>query len=156
MPVKIRDAVDSDLPAIIDIYNEAVATRITAAQTGASHVGRTARLAQGTFVRSTSVLGFENRWASCRLADCQTVHPALRLSGHGRVPAPRVARALLEEAISRATSLGINAMVGLIFAHNEPSLRLFEQFGFEHRGLLPRIARLDGIGRDLAIMGRQV
>jgi phosphinothricin acetyltransferase len=47
-------------------------------------------------------------------------------------------------------------MVGLIFVHNEPSLRLFEQFGFERWGLLPRIARLDGIERDLAIMGRQV
>jgi phosphinothricin acetyltransferase len=67
-----------------------------------------------------------------------------------------VARALLEEVISRAASLGINAMVGLIFAHNKPSLRLFEQLGFERWGLLPRIARLDEIERDLAIMGRQV
>ncbi len=31
-PMKIRDAVDSDLPAIIDIYNAAVATRIATAQ----------------------------------------------------------------------------------------------------------------------------
>jgi phosphinothricin acetyltransferase len=33
---------------------------------------------------------------------------------------------------------------------------LFEQLGFERWGLLPRIARLDEIERDLAIMGRQV
>lgn len=32
MPAKIRDAVDNDLPAIIDIYNEAVATRTATAQ----------------------------------------------------------------------------------------------------------------------------
>jgi len=32
MSVKIRAAVDSDLPAIIDIYNAAVATRIATAQ----------------------------------------------------------------------------------------------------------------------------
>src|SRR5260370_41983582 len=31
-PMKIRDAVDSDLPAIIDIYNAAVATRMSTAQ----------------------------------------------------------------------------------------------------------------------------
>lgn len=36
-----------------------------------------------------------------------------------------VARALLEEAIARGSSLQIRAMVGLIFAHNEPSLKLF-------------------------------
>ena len=47
-------------------------------------------------------------------------------------------------------------MVGLIFAHNEPSLRLFEQLGFERWGLLPRIAQLDTAKRDLTIVGRQV
>ena len=67
-----------------------------------------------------------------------------------------VARRLLEEAIARASSLEINAMIGLIFAHNEPSLRLFDRLGFERWGLLPRIARLDGIERDLAIVGRHI
>jgi len=47
-------------------------------------------------------------------------------------------------------------MIGLIFAHNEPSLRLFDRLGFERWGLLPRIARLDGIERDLAIVGRGI
>ena len=67
-----------------------------------------------------------------------------------------VARALLEEAIARGRSLQIRAMVGLIFAHNEPSLKLFEQLGFEKWGLLPRIAGLDRDERDLTIMGRHV
>ena len=47
-------------------------------------------------------------------------------------------------------------MVGLIFAHNKPSLKLFEQLGFEKWGLLPRIARLESNVRDLTIMGRHV
>jgi phosphinothricin acetyltransferase len=67
-----------------------------------------------------------------------------------------VARALLEEAIARAPALEITAMVGLIFAHNEPSLRLFEQLGFARWGLLPQVALLDGVHRDLTIMGRHV
>ncbi len=90
--MKIRDAVESDLPAIIKIY--------------------------------------------------------IRRRGVGRT--------LLGEAIARAPSLQIRAMVGLIFAHNEPSLRLFEQLGFERWGLLPRIAQLDAVERDLTIMGRPV
>ena len=67
-----------------------------------------------------------------------------------------MARTLLEEAIARAPALEITAMVGLIFAHNEPSLRLFGQLGFERWGLLPRVALLDGIERDLTIVGRHV
>jgi phosphinothricin acetyltransferase len=67
-----------------------------------------------------------------------------------------VGRALLEETIARATQLEIIAMVGLIFAHNEPSLKLFKRLGFERWGLLPRVAQLDGIERDLTIVGRHV
>jgi L-amino acid N-acyltransferase YncA len=47
-------------------------------------------------------------------------------------------------------------MVGLIFAHNEPSLRLFEELGFAKWGLLPGIAHLDDVERDLTIMGWHV
>ena len=63
---------------------------------------------------------------------------------------------MLANAISRAPSLGLNALVGLIFGHNEPSLKLFEQLGFEKWGLLPRVARLDEVERDLTIMGRHI
>jgi phosphinothricin acetyltransferase len=61
--------------------------------------------------------------------------------------------ALLAEAISRAPGLGIIAIVGLIFAHNQASLQLFAERGFEKWGLLPGVARLDGVERDLTIMG---
>jgi L-amino acid N-acyltransferase YncA len=67
-----------------------------------------------------------------------------------------VACGLLEEAIVRSPPLGITALVGCIFGHNEPSLKLFERFGFQRWGFLPRIARLDGVARDLVIMGRHV
>jgi len=35
-------------------------------------------------------------------------------------------------------------------------LKLFEQLGFRRWGLLPRIAQLDGVERDLTILGRHV
>jgi phosphinothricin acetyltransferase len=47
-------------------------------------------------------------------------------------------------------------MVGLIFGHNEPSLNLFEQVGFERWGLLPGVAQIETVERDLVIMGRHV
>jgi phosphinothricin acetyltransferase len=66
-----------------------------------------------------------------------------------------VARRLLEEAIARAPSLGITALVGLIFGHNEPSLKLFEQLGFQRWGFFPGVARLDDVERDLVAMGQR-
>ncbi len=47
-------------------------------------------------------------------------------------------------------------MLGFIFGHNEPSLRLFQRFEFETWGTLPRVAVLDGVERDLVILGRRL
>jgi L-amino acid N-acyltransferase YncA len=163
MPMKIRDAVDTDLPAIIDIYNAAVATRIATAQLEPVTLEeRRDWLKEHSPDRHPFwVLEIDGQvagWLTIKpfIPRCAyqgtvelSVYVDQKFRRHG------VARALLEEVISRAALLGINAMVGLIFAHNEPSLRLFEQLGFERWGLLPRIARLDESERDLAIMGRQ-
>jgi L-amino acid N-acyltransferase YncA len=63
---------------------------------------------------------------------------------------------LLAEALSAAPGLGIHTVLGFIFGHNEASLRLFRGFGFGEWGALPRVAVLDGIERDLLILGRRI
>ena len=63
---------------------------------------------------------------------------------------------LLNEALSRAPALGLHTLLGYIFGHNEPSLRLFETHGFARWANLPRVAVLDGIERDLIIVGRRL
>ena len=67
-----------------------------------------------------------------------------------------VAGALLAHAIGRSPVLGFTTLLGFIFGHNAPSLALFTSFGFERFGHLPRIAVLDGIARDLVIVGRRI
>jgi len=52
--------------------------------------------------------------------------------------------------------LKIHSLVGLIFGHNEPSVALFRAAGFERWGLLPGVARVDQIPRDLTIFGRHI
>jgi len=161
---KIRDAVESDLPAIIKIYNAAVATRVA-----------TAQLEQVTLEERRGWLNEHSAdrhpfWVleiDRQIAAWLTLKPflprcAYRGTGEVSVYVDQqfrrrgVGRTLLGRAIARASSLRIKAMVGLIFAHNEPSLRLFEQLGFERWGLLPRIAQLDTVERGLTIMGRHV
>jgi hypothetical protein len=65
-----------------------------------------------------------------------------------------VGQRLLEHAIAHAPSLGITTLVGLIFGHNEPSLKLFQRLAFERWAFLPGVAQLDGVERDLVLMGR--
>ena len=158
----IRDAIDADLPAIVDIYNAAVATRMSTAQLEPVTVeSRRDWLKEHSPERYPFwVMDWDGEIAGW--LTLKPFIPRCAYSGTGEVSVyvdPRfrrrgVARTLLEEAIARSASLEISAMVGLIFAHNETSLRLFEQLGFECWGLLPRVANLDGVERDLTIMGR--
>jgi phosphinothricin acetyltransferase len=62
---------------------------------------------------------------------------------------------LLQEALDRAPALQVHNAVAVIFGHNEPSLQLFRSFGFADWGLLPRVTELDGIERDVVILGRR-
>jgi phosphinothricin acetyltransferase len=162
--IKIRDAVEADLPAIVEIYNAAVATRISTAQLEPVTVeSRRDWLKEHSPDRHPFwVLELEGR-----VAGWLTIKPFIpRCAYNGTVELSvyvdqrfrrrGVGRTLLEEAIARAPQLEITAMVGLIFSHNEPSLRLFEQLGFARWGHLPRVALLDGVNRDLTIMGRHL
>jgi phosphinothricin acetyltransferase len=63
---------------------------------------------------------------------------------------------LLERAIAAAPGLQLDNLMGLIFGHNTPSLVLFEHFGFVRWGLLPKVTVLDGIERDVVILGRRI
>lgn len=160
----IRDAVAADLPAIIDIYNAAIATRTATAQLEPVTLeSRKDWLSEhspdqypfwvlqldGQIAGWLTFKSFLPRCAYRGTAELSVyVHEKFRRRG--------IARRLLEEAMTRAPALGITALVGLIFAHNEASIRLFEQLGFTRWGLLPGVARVEGEARDLTIMGRHV
>lgn len=63
---------------------------------------------------------------------------------------------LVQSAIAHAPAIHVDTLVGFIFGHNVPSLALFDQLGFARWGFLPKVALLDGIERDLVIVGRRV
>jgi phosphinothricin acetyltransferase len=162
--MKIRDASDPDLPAIVAIYNQAVLTRISTAQlTPVTIEERKNWIAEHSPDRHpfwvADVDGEIAAWLTIksfipRCAYEGTVELSVYVADKFRRRG--IARRLLEEAITRSPSLGISAIVGLIFGHNDASLKLFQQLGFERWGLLPRVAMLDGVDRDLVIMGRHV
>ena len=161
MNLIIRDAVEADLPAIIEIYNATVPTRMVTAEL--EPVTVEARL---PWFREHSPEQYpfwvaESDGRVIAWLDFKKFLPRCAYRGTAEISVyvdekfrrRSVGQRLLEEAISRAPSLGVTALVGLIFGHNEPSLKLFQGFGFERWGFLPAVAQLDGVKRDLVIVG---
>jgi phosphinothricin acetyltransferase len=67
-----------------------------------------------------------------------------------------IGKQVLQHAVSRANDLDVKVLLGFIFAHNFPSLKLFYHLGFEDWGMLPEVAILDGVARSLKIVGKKV
>jgi L-amino acid N-acyltransferase YncA len=160
----IRDATEDDLPAIVAIYNASVPGRTATADTEpvsiadrrnwfrAHHPDRRplwVAIEDEVVAGWLSFQSFYGRPAYHATAEISVyITPALQRKGIGRK--------LLAGAVERAPRLGIKTLLGFIFGHNEASLHLFESFGFERWGVLPRVAELDGIERDLIILGRRI
>ncbi|QJC54155.1 N-acetyltransferase [Paenibacillus albicereus] len=165
MTYTLADARPEDLPAIVDIYNTTIAGRmvtadlepVTPAQRQAWYDEHSPHFrplwvlkdSRGAVVAWLSYQSFHPRAAYNGTAEISIyLSPALRGQGIGGL--------LLQRAVDACPGLGIHSLVGLVFGHNEPSLRLFEKHGFAVWGRLPRVAVLDGIERDLVYVGRRV
>jgi L-amino acid N-acyltransferase YncA len=160
----VRDAREADLLRIVAIYNEAIPGRRATADTEPVTVdSRRAWFHEhaperrplwvveggGDIVGWLSFQSFYGRPAYAATAEVSVyVSADAQRAGIGR--------ALLERAVERAPGLGLATLVAFVFGHNEPSLRLFERHGFARWGHLPRVARLDGLERDLVILGRRL
>lgn len=153
-----------DLSAIVSIYNSTVPSRqVTADTEPVSVESRHAWFAEhmpdrrplwvaeqdGRIIGWLSYSSFYGRPAYAGTAELSIyLHEEVRGKGLGRY--------FLTQAIAHAPKIGVHTLLGFIFGHNEPSLTLFERFGFERWGELPRVATLDGIERDLVILGKRV
>jgi L-amino acid N-acyltransferase YncA/predicted O-methyltransferase YrrM len=162
MNLIIRDAVEVDLPAIIQIYNATVPTRMVTAELEPTITEtrlpwfREHSPEQYPFWVAESdgrVIGwldFKRFLPRCAYRGTAEISVYVDENFRGR----GVGQRLLQHAMTRAPSLGITALVGLIFGHNEPSLKLFERLGFERWAFLPGVAQLDGVKRDLVMLGQ--
>lgn len=156
-----RDALEGDLPAIIDIYNSTIPGMMVTADTEPITVND--RLAWfrehergfrplwvvedgGKVVAWLSFQSFYGRPAYRATAEI-----SIYVAGDYRKRG--IGSELLKRAIDHSPGIDVKTLMGFIFAHNEPSLMLFEKFGFERWGHLPKVAELDGIERDLVIVG---
>ena len=162
----LRPATLDDLPRIVDIYNSTISSRQVTADVVPvtvadrmdwyqAHSPESYPLWVAAGENSDEMLGwlsyspFHPRAAYRATAELSIyLDPAARGRGLGSQ--------LLQYSIDQAPSLGFKTLIGLIFGHNLPSLALFKRFGFGRWGELARIAELDGIERDLILVGRRL
>jgi phosphinothricin acetyltransferase len=160
----IRDALEEDLPAIVEIYNAATATRRSTALLGPVSVAE--RL---PWFRRHSPDQFP-LWVAeidSQIAGWLSFHEFIRRPAyngtaeisvyvHEKFRRRRIGRELVEKAIVDSPRLNVRALLGYILGHNEASLALFESARFGRWGCLPRIAKFETTERDLVIVGRHV
>jgi phosphinothricin acetyltransferase len=165
-----RLARPEDLPVIVDIYNSTVASREVTADTEpvsvqsregwfaehtpgrrplwVIHAGDDDR-AEPEVIGWMSYSNFYGRPAYSGTAEL-SIYIAEPWRGKG------IGRYCLEQAIAFAPQIEVHTLLGFIFGHNAPSLALFRKFGFDTWAHFPRVANLDGIERDLIILGKRV
>lgn len=162
--MNVRDAFPTDLPTVVDIYNAAIPGRTATADLEPVSVEarrdwfdrhRQDRYPIWVAERDDRVVGwldfrpFYGRPAYAATAEL-AVYVAPDCQGQG------IGTQLLRQAIARGASLQLKTLLAIIFAHNLPSLALFERAGFSEWGYLPRIARLDDVERDVLILGKRL
>lgn len=161
---EIRNATLDDLAEIVAIYNASIPSRIATGDL--QQISIESRLNWfkdrehqsypiWVMERDKTVIG----WLSLqhfygRPAYKNTAEISLYISqNHQR---QGIGKKLLQYSIDQSPKLGLKTLLGFIFAHNQPSLTLFQKYDFQQWGYLPKVAQLDGEDRDLVIMGRNL
>ena len=159
-----RDATEADLPAIVAIYNSIIPGRMVTADLEPATVAARTPWLQSHDPARRPVWVAEENGAVCGWLSFDTFYPRPAYDGTAMIALyveekhrrSGIGRQLLTRAIAHAPKLGLHTLLGYIFAHNEPSLKFFAAFGFERWAHLPGVARLDGVARDLVILGKRV
>ena len=161
----IRLAQIDDLPAIVDIYNQAIPLKRSTGDTQPVRVtdrvtwfGEHLPDEHPIFV--TEVEGQVAGW--CSLSAYRPGRAALRftaeISYYIALAYHRqgIATALVKHAIAACPSLQIRHLFAIVLEGNQASLKLLEKMGFEQWGYLPRVADFDGKEVGHLYVGRHV
>ena len=161
MPIEFKYAQANDLKRIVDTYNSTVSSRLVTADlepvsveskldwfNSHNQTNRPLWLVEldGVYAGWMSFNSFYGRPAYDITAEV-SIYLEEKFRGKG------LGNNCLQKAIDEASPRGIKNLLGFIFGHNEPSLKLFYKFKFEKWAHFPKVANMDGTERDLIILG---
>jgi phosphinothricin acetyltransferase len=162
--MSLRSATIEDLPRIVEIYNAAVPGRLATADTESVNVEDRRQWFENRDSSRHPVLVEERDgkiagWISlqpfrAKPAYHHTVETSLYIApewqGQG------IGRAMLAEVLERAPSYGVKTVLGLVFSHNTPSIKVARALGFEEWGCLRDVCEMDGKEYSVTIFGKRV
>ncbi|WP_407160779.1 GNAT family N-acetyltransferase [Bradyrhizobium sp. STM 3557] len=161
----VRDATEGDLPAVLAIYNEVIASSTAVYSLEPSTLEE-----RQTWCRSRSSAGFpvvvavnadydgivgfasfgewRGAWPGYRYTVEHTVHVRHDMRGLG------AGRALVENLLPRALAAGRHVMISGIDAANDASIRFHQRLGFEPVAHFREVGHKFGRWLDLIFMQR--
>lgn len=164
MNIEFVHAHASDLPKIVATYNSTVASKLVTADLGPvtteskrawfeAH-NATKRplwlvMSDGNYAGWMSFNSFYGRPAYEGTVEI-SIYLEEKFRGRG------LGKQCLEKAIAVGPELQIKTLLGFIFDHNEASLKLFHNMGFETWAHLPKIADMGNTERGLMILGKRI
>lgn len=156
--VQVRAVSDADLPRVLAIYAEGIATRNatfetsvpTAADLRAKWLPGHAWVAEidGEVVGWTAITPVSDRECYAGVGET-SVYVAESARGRG------VGKALLHQQVNAADAAGLWTLQTAIFPENRASLALHHAAGYQTLAVRSRIGRLDGVWRDTVLLERR-
>jgi len=152
-PINFRVAEFDDLPAIVEIYNQAIPSHSSTARTEPVTVDER----RGWFQEHDSDLhpifvaeldGHVIGW--CSLSEYRPGRPALRFTAElsyyvdTQYQHQGVGSELVSHVVKVSPSLGIRNVVAVLIDRNEASRKLLEKLGFHQWGYLPQVLDFNG------------
>jgi phosphinothricin acetyltransferase len=161
---QIDDAVEADVPDILAMYNDVIATSTAVySELPVTLENRQewfrARVAQGYPVLvardDTGVIGYATfgdfrAWPGYRFTVEHSVHIRADRRGQG------IGTRLMQALLPRARALGKHVMIGGIDADNAASIRMHERLGFERSAHMKEVGRKFDRWLDLVFMQRKL
>jgi L-amino acid N-acyltransferase len=164
---RVREAVDADLPAIVDLQNVLLSTT-TVEWTDTPHTileraewlrrQRTRHYPVLVAVAAGEVVGWcsfgdfrdTTKWPGYQYTVEHTIHVREDNRGNG------VGRSLMTGLIESAQTLGKHVMVGAVAAENEASIRFHERLGFVEVARMPQVGAKFGRWLDLVLLQKRM
>ena len=163
--MSIRIATESDLAQIVAIYNQAVATGTSTAETEPTTVEARLNWLQSHPADQYPIYVDEvsdkiRGW--CSLSPYRPGRMALRFTAeisyyvHENHHRQGVASNLIQHAIDDCARLNLKSLFGILLETNTASIHLLEKLGFEHWGHLPKVADFNGKECGHIYLGKRI
>lgn len=159
----IAKATQEDLSDIVDIYNQAITSKLSTAElTMVSSSDKQAWFNAHMQNPKRPIYVLKNAdnllvaWGSFSdLYSRQAYHITAEISIyiHQTQQGQGLGKCFTSWMLQQTDALGIQQVVAKIFAHNTASLAMFKKLGFKQWGYLPQVCDMEGFLADVVILG---